>query len=249
VGVSPSLRQQFHDADQGIATTDEVRWYASRLPRDAGPVLEAMCGSGRLLVPLLREGFHVHGVDASAAMLAACEARVAAEGFATPLFRQDVTALNLPFRYGAAFVAAGSLQRLADDASMRRALERLRAHLVPPGRLLLDLVVPNVALHPPGAPLVEVRSVRLADGARIVLHSETTVDRDRRLLAMRNRYERRDGLAPAQREDETLSLTWLDAEAIAALLVAAGFVDVTVHPSPRPAAEGSFAVDARLARA
>lgn len=241
------LCQRFYDADKGLADEAEVGWYASRLPRDAGPVLEAMCGSGRLLVPLACAGFHVHGVDESAAMLAACEARLAAEGLSSPLFRQDVAALNLPFRYGAAFIAAGSLQLIVDPARMRRALERLHAHLVPPGRLLLDLHVPDVALHPPGAPLIEVRSVSLPDGARIVLYSETTVDRDARQIDTRNRYERRGGTAPMQREDEALRLTWLDAEEISTLLAATGFVDVTVLHSPWPRGADSFGVSARIA--
>jgi SAM-dependent methyltransferase len=241
-----ALCQQFYDADKGFAGDDEVDWYARRLPRDAGPVLEPMCGSGRLLLPLLRRGFHVHGVDDSVAMLAACEARLAAEGFTAPLFRQDVSALNVPFRYGAAFVAAGSLQLIVDAGAMRRALERIRAHLVPPGILLLDLDVPDVALHAPGAPLVEVRAVKLADGARITLHSETAVDAQARQIDMRHRYERRTPGSESTREDEVLRLTWLDEDEIATLLNATGFADVTVHPSPWPRGARSFGVSTRL---
>ena len=75
-------------------------------------------------------GINVHGVDASPAMVASCEARLAAAGLATPLFRQDVATLNLPFRYAAAFVAAGSFQLLTDPAAAQKALARIRAHLV-----------------------------------------------------------------------------------------------------------------------
>jgi hypothetical protein len=239
------LCQQFYDADKGFAGEEEVAWYAQRLPRDAGPVLEAMCGSGRLLVPLLREGFHVHGADDSAAMLAACEARLAAQGLATSLFRQDVAELNLPFRYGAAFVAAGSLQLIVDPGAMRRALERIRAHLVPPGLLLLDFGMPDIALNPPGAPLVEVRAVALDDGARITLRSETTVDAPSRQLEMRNRYERRASGSAVEREDETLSMTWLDEDDVTALLGAAGYADVAILRSPWPRGKRSFGVSAR----
>jgi len=239
------LCRQFYDADKGYAGAEEVAWYAQRLPRDAGPVLEAMCGSGRLLVPLLRAGFHVHGADDSAAMLAACEQRVAAASLATPLFRQNVAALNAPFRYGAAFVAAGSLQLIVAPGAMRRALERIRAHLVPRGLLLLDLGVPDIALNPPGAPLVEVRAVRLDDGTRITLRSETTVDAPSRQLEMRNRYERRASGAAMEREDETLSMTWLDEDEVATLLGAAGYDDIAILPSPWPRGERSFGVSAR----
>ncbi|PYR35852.1 MAG: class I SAM-dependent methyltransferase, partial [Acidobacteria bacterium] len=109
-----TLGTLFYAADKTRASAGEVAWYAARLPRDAGPVLEAMVGSGRLLVPLLEAGFEVHGVDSSEAMLANCEQRIAIGGRATQLYRQNVTTLNLPTRYAAAFIAAGSFQRLAD---------------------------------------------------------------------------------------------------------------------------------------
>ena len=65
----------FYDADKPVAPDAEVAWYAQRLPQQAGPLLELMCGSGRLLVPLVSAGLKLHGVDSSAAMLGSCEAR------------------------------------------------------------------------------------------------------------------------------------------------------------------------------
>ena len=50
----------FHDADKPRASDAEVAWYAERLPRDSGPSLEVMSGSGRLLIPLLQDVFHFH---------------------------------------------------------------------------------------------------------------------------------------------------------------------------------------------
>ena len=49
------------------------------------------------------------------------------------LFRQDVCALNLPFRYAAAFFAAGTFQRLTGRRRALDALLRIRAHLIEPG--------------------------------------------------------------------------------------------------------------------
>jgi hypothetical protein len=241
------LCTQFYDADKPRAPAAEVAWYAERLPRAGGPVLEAMAGSGRLLLPLVEAGFNVHGVDRSEPMLASCAARLAAAGLKAPLFRQDLAALNLPLRYAGAFVAAGSFQLIVDPVAAAAALERLRAHLVDPGLLLVDCFVPAAALHPPGAPQVDVRSVALADGARIALRTETVVDADARRIDSRSRYERRTGATIREREDETLALTWYDEAEIAAMLEAAGYRDVAVLPSPLPAEgdERRFAVSAR----
>ena len=242
------LCQQFYDADKPRPDDAELAWYLDRLPRDAGPVLEPMCGSGRLLVPLAERGFAMHGVDTSAAMLGACRARLAAAGLAATLVRQDTAVLNLPFRYGAAFVAAGSFQLLADPAHARSALARIHAHLVPPRMLLLDLHVPDAALHPPGAAAVEVRSVRDAGGTRITLRSESTVDRDARLLSMQIRYERRGPGGAIEREDEALAITWYDEAEITALLESVGFDDVAIEPPAWPRDARGFGVRATASR-
>jgi len=244
-----ALSALFYDADKPVAPPGEIAWYAARLPRDAGPILEPMCGSGRLLVPLVDAGFNVHGVDASAAMLARCETRLGARA-PVPLFRQDVTALNLPFRYAAAFFAAGSLQLLADPLLARAALERVRAHLVAPARLVLDLFVPPAHEQRIAAPLVEVRTASLPDGTRIALRSETTMHPDARVAHTTSRYVHRRGNHLIAEESESLALTWYAPEDIAALVASAGFTDVDTVASPREGAAGdaqSFALTASVA--
>jgi ubiquinone/menaquinone biosynthesis C-methylase UbiE len=236
----------FYDADKPTATDAEAAWYAQRLPGDKGPLLELMCGSGRLLVPLAMKGFKLHGVDSSAAMLASCEARAAARAIEAPLFRQDLSQLNLPFRYAAAFVAVGSFQLITEPGAALLALQRIRAHLVDPGLLLLDMFVPAESELRLGAPLVEVRTVRLADGSQIALRSESTVWAEARLVRTEYRYAHRRGAARLAEEHEQISLTWYAPEEISALLTDAGFRDVTTGASPQGGGDGTaFSVTAR----
>jgi hypothetical protein len=236
----------FYDADKPAAPDAEVAWYAQRLPKDAGPLLELMCGSGRLLVPLAAQGFKLHGVDSSAAMLASCEARVAARGIEAPLFRQDLTQLNLPFRYAAAFVAVGSFQLITEPGAALLALQRIRAHLVDPGLLLLDMFVPAESELRLGAPLVEVRTARLADGSQIALRSESTTWADARMVRTEYRYAHRRGATRLAEEHERLTLTWYMPDEISALLAEAGYRNVTTGTSPQGGSEGTlFSVTAR----
>jgi ubiquinone/menaquinone biosynthesis C-methylase UbiE len=237
----------FYDADKPVVRDDEVAWYAQHLPKDAGPLLELMCGSGRLLVPLVADGCKVHGVDASAAMLASCEARLAERRLASPLFRQDLTQLNLPFRYSAAFVAAGSFQLITDPRAAALALQRIRAHLVEPGLLLMDMFVPSESAQRMGAPLVELRTARLADGTQIALRSESTMWADARMCRSENRYAHRRGATRIAEEHETLTLTWYSPEDIATMLTEAGFRDATTGASPRGGgSDQTFTVFARV---
>lgn len=87
---------------------EDVRWYrdlAAQLAQDRPAtevplrILELGCGTGRLLVPLARDGHHVVGVDRSQPMLARCRTRLQAAGRAAraraQLVRADFRCLPL----------------------------------------------------------------------------------------------------------------------------------------------------------
>jgi len=240
------LRARFASAEEPRASDAELAWYRDQLPRDAGTFVDLMCGYGRLLVPLVEAGVGLHGVDASAAMLAECEAHLSRAARAATLLRQDIGELNVPFRYAAAFVGGGAFQCLVDAARARTALERIHAHLVDPGVLVLDLYVPAESKQRIAAPLVEVRSATLADGSRIALRSETTMYPDAHIARTESRYVHRRGRDLLCEENETRALTWYAPDDIVALVQDAGFRDIVVLASPRTIAEGpAFAVRAR----
>jgi SAM-dependent methyltransferase len=239
-----ALHAHFAYAENPRASDAEIAWYRAHL-QAAGTSLELMCGNGRLLAALIEAGLSVHGVDASAAMLAECRARLSKTAANATLLRQDIGELNVPFRYGAAFIACGSFQSLAVDRA-NAALARIRAHLVEPGLLLLDLYVPSESAQRIAAPLVEVRSATLADGSRIALRSETTMYPDARLARIETRYVHRRGHDLIAEENESAAVTWYTPDEITTLLIDAGYRDVTIGESPRPdTSDQTFSVTAR----
>jgi len=241
------LATLFLDAERPQAPDAQLAWFADALPQDAGTLLAPMCGAGLLLVPLVAAGRKVHGVDLSASRIASCETRLAAAGASTSLFRQDVTQLNLPFRYAAAFIAGGALQLITDAAAVAGTLARLHAHLVDPGLLLLECYVPAESRQRMGAPLVEVRTVKLADGTLIALRSESTCWVDARLLRTDNRYAHRRGAQRLAEEHETLTVTWYPPDEIADIVRMAGFRHVEIKPSAESSEAGeTFVISARV---
>ena len=236
----------FYDADKPAAPDAEVAWYAQRLPRDAGPLLELMCGSGRLLVPLAAQGFKLHGVDSSAAMLASCEARVAARGIEAPLFRQDLTQLNLPFRYAAAFVAVGSFQLITEPGAALLALSAFaRIWSTPACCCSTCSFRPNRSCGW-GRRWSKCARCRLDDGSQIALRSESTASAEARMVRTEYRYAHRRGATRLAEEHEKITLTWYAPEEISALLAEAGYRDVTTGASPQGGDDGTaFSVTAR----
>ena len=231
------LSALFREADHPRADDVEVAWYAAHIPADA-LALDVMCGWGRVLVPLAERGCNVHGVDASAAMLARCDARAATANARAPTFRQEVSQLNLPLRYGHAFIADGAFGLLTDPMVAAAALERIRAHLVDPGALYIDCRIPPAAVQRLGAPLVEVRTVKLDDGTQIALRSESMWTAEAQMAHAANRYAHRRGAARLAEEHERIASTWYEPEAIVELVRAAGFRDVSTAAAAVTPVEG-----------
>ena len=233
-----TLGALFDEAAEAPPDAAELAFYQSHVPRNDGNVLAAPCGAGRLLVPLLDAGYAMHGIEPSAALLDACAARVRAVGRDATLVRQALDEINLPFRFAAAIVPGAAFQRLTDPVAARTALARLRAHLVAPAVLVLEMTVPSEGTQRLGAPLVELRTTQLADGSRIALRSETTMYADERIARALHRYVHRRGAAHLAEEQSSCATTWYPPDEMSALVAEAGFAKVEIGPPPRAPVDG-----------
>lgn len=121
VNMKPSylnLCTEFYDLTKPEAGPKEVAFYEECLKAAKGPILEAICGSGRLLIPLLKKGFILEGVDNSQHMLQSCQKRCSAQGLSVQLHNQSLQTLNLPRKYDLIFIAIGSFQLIHDDKAV-----------------------------------------------------------------------------------------------------------------------------------
>lgn len=59
-----SLCTEVYDLSKPNPPEDAYAFYRVYAMKANGPILEPMCGTGRFLLPLLEEGFNVHGFDA-----------------------------------------------------------------------------------------------------------------------------------------------------------------------------------------
>jgi SAM-dependent methyltransferase len=124
-----------------FVTEGEEIEYFGRFVERGQPALDAGCGTGRLLLPWLRDGLDVDGCDVSADMIAFCRERSRREGFDPTLLVQPLHELDPPRRY-ATIVACGVFGLGSSRAEDQEALCRFRRCLEPTGTLLLDNEVP-----------------------------------------------------------------------------------------------------------
>lgn len=223
-----TLLTEAYDLDKPHAPPGELAFHRAQVEEHGTPALELMSGSARFLAPLLAAGLDVDGVDASPAMLAAAARRCA--GLPLQQFEQALHQLDLPRRYRFAFCAAGSFGLVVRDEEVAASLRRIRGHLLPLGRVLLEVETPPASSG--GRGRWGGRFWRRPDGATITLRDLGRYDPVTQIEEAVGIYELFvDGRLVQTELNEWVRRFWT-AEQITAALAAAGFTDVRVSPAP-----------------
>ena len=170
----------------------DIPLYRRLAEAEGGRVLEVGCGTGRVLVPLVRGGCRVTGIDISAHMLAHTRAKLDTEALEAELIQADMRTFDLKSRdFDLAIVAVKSFAYLLDRADQLSCLEAIHAHLRPKGVLALDLVHPT----PPwvDAPIGRLTQDLIATNAAgetvSRVESVMSVDLARQVRTIRSAYE------------------------------------------------------------
>lgn len=125
---------------------EDLPLYREMARRTGGPILELMCGTGRLLLPLAEDGYHLTGVDSSLPMLEVARATAAEAGLASrlTLLHGDARTIDLPpHHFALAFVAINSFMHLQRVKDQLAALRTTHQALLPGGLFIIDLFNPN----------------------------------------------------------------------------------------------------------
>lgn len=112
-------------------------FYAAGLAHARGPVLECACGTGLILLHLLDRGIDIYGFDISPAMLDQLKRK--APHAADRISEQALESFSFERRFEAVIVPSNSFAMLTTRDAQLSALDRIRRHLEPGGRLLMDI--------------------------------------------------------------------------------------------------------------
>ena len=119
----------------------EIAFFQEQIERYGTPALDAGCGTGRILIPLLKVGLDVDGCDVSPDMLAYCKQRAEAEGLSLNLYQSALHEIDLPRQFQTIF-ACGVFGLGVSRSQDFIALQRFYDQLLPGGVLLLENYLP-----------------------------------------------------------------------------------------------------------
>jgi SAM-dependent methyltransferase len=129
--------------DVYVPATDDIPFFVNESQKCSGEVLELMAGTGRVSLPLIEAGITLTCVDISGELLAILRDKLAQRSLAADIYQADVCELDLGKQFDLVLIPFNSFAHLVSSEDQRRALERIRQHLTPNGRLILTLGNPT----------------------------------------------------------------------------------------------------------
>ncbi|MGE5380966.1 MAG: class I SAM-dependent methyltransferase [Methylocystaceae bacterium] len=125
--------------DYYVTTDLDINFFLEEFKGKTGPVLELMCGTGRVSIPLIANGIQLTCVDYSSGMLKKLRDKLNHQGLGADLLEGDVRELELNKLYDYIFIPFNSFMELTDKASQLQALNRIHRHLNPNGIFICTL--------------------------------------------------------------------------------------------------------------
>jgi len=148
----PDFVARFYDAVYAqVRDGVDNAYYLEAMRAAGGPVLEIGVGTGRLFAEARRRGIDAWGIDTSPAMIERCRAKLA-EAERGRVWVADATRLKSDQRFALIVAPFRVLSHVHGPDDQLRLLDAVREHLVPGGRFVFDLFVPDLKLLLEGVP-------------------------------------------------------------------------------------------------
>lgn len=216
---------RYYDADYADVA-DDIDFYRELARRCDDPILELMCGSGRILLPLARAGHRITGVDVSPSMLALARAKLHDAGLLdrVALIEADICVAPPPGSFGLALIGLNSFLHLTTTERQLAALANVHAALRPGAVLALGLFNPDLRdLAGANGQIALDKCFTLADGVAVQKYIAQRADVAAQLSEVTFIYDELDADGRVRRSTLPFTIRWIYRYELEHLLARAGF--------------------------
>ena len=153
---------------------DDLQFYKRWLPENKDArILELCCGTGRLTLPIAKDGYDISGVDYTSSMLDQAKLKASEQGLKIKFIEADIRTLDLSGKYDLIFIPFNSIHHLYRNEDLFKAFNAVRNHLKTGGLFLLDCFNPNIQYIVEGEKKQKEIAEYTTDDGREVLIKET----------------------------------------------------------------------------
>lgn len=213
---------------------DDIELYLELAEEYGSPIMDIGSGSGRVMIPLARQGYEVHGIDNEQAMLdKAEEYRSSSPDLEKNMHLHlgDVRTHSLDTQFKLMLVPYNGMMHFHTQEDQLTVLKQIRKWTHPEGLLVLDL--PNAgevfATQDSDAVMLERTFLDPETGHMIMQHSHSILDRVEQLLKVTWIYDEITADGSVHRTVAPLILYYYFYSEISLLLKLSGFEVESVY--------------------
>lgn len=126
--------------------TDDIQMYKELAQSASGRILELACGTGRVTLPLAREGYHLSGLDVNDRMLHLARLKSQKENLTIDWIKADIRSFSLKERFGLIFIPINSICHLHELSDLEAMFKCVKEHLTDRGTFVVSMFVPDLAV-------------------------------------------------------------------------------------------------------
>src|SRR5262249_39077813 len=147
-------------------------------------VLEAGCGTGRVLLPTLAAGVDIDGIDIHPGMIEVLKKKAADQGLKARASVADMRDFTMPRRYALVTIPFRAFQHLLTTEDQVAPLRCLRGHLGGGGALVLNVFYPSLdhLVRPDGEQMLEREFAHPVSGLPVAMYTRRRTDRVNQVL-------------------------------------------------------------------
>ena len=100
---------------------EDLQFYKRRLPKNKkAKILELCCDTGRLTLPIAKEGYNIFGVDHTPSMLEQAKSKATEAGLDINFIEADIRTLDLQEQFDLIFIPFNSIHHFTETKTCLR---------------------------------------------------------------------------------------------------------------------------------
>ena len=155
--------------DSYVTVNLDIPFFIEETSQFDDEILELMCGTGRVSIPLLKSGRKLCCVDYSEKMLDVFKNKINGKDYPIRLIQMDVTKLDLNKKFGLILLPFHSLSEILSDDLQYKALQCISKHLKPNGIFICTLQNPTTRLKTADGITRQIGEFKLNDNKKMIV--------------------------------------------------------------------------------